>query len=233
MKKVMFIGCGGLLVFIILVAAFMYWGMNALTSRFVESFTSEQPVTLPKSALTPEEQTSLEQKLESFQKSMNAGQEGVLELDKEEFNHWLQMITSEPLEKFPDLPEWKEMVYADFTNNLIVAHLSIPLDSLKEIVFLKAAQGRYFNGIAKFKPQKIGANQPYLQMVELSVNGEPVPRDQIKSVHTKGDLEGFSDHPEVKEWMAGLDSFKVEDGMLILRSKAHDSREVEVPQGNP
>jgi len=224
MKKIFLIGCGGMVAFISIVVFLVYWGMTTVTTRFVEELTSENPVTLPVSEFSDHQKKVFDEKMKQFRNAHDIRKEMVIEMDKDEFNHWLKEMTSEPLKKFPRLPEWNEMVYTHFTNNLISAQVSVPLDPISDFIFLKAAKGRYFNGNALFEPRKNDQGLYGLQLVGLTVNGERVAPDKLKSVHTKKSYKDWSGRPEVHEWVSSLKAVEVRDGKIILTTRAADQQ---------
>jgi hypothetical protein len=179
-----------------------YFGYRWLIAKALE-YTDDSPMEMPALALDEEQQQAVQQRWESFQESLKAGQGDTLELTDEELNALLQ--TNDKV---------AGRIHVEIQDDRLRGRVSLPLDALG----IKPLRGRYFNAEASFEVALVG-QQLVVHMQEAQVKGEPVPEEFMAQLRRENLAKEFGREPEQAEMLRKFESIEVRDGKIILRSR--------------
>jgi len=222
------LGCGCLVVVILSVIAVVAVYQiakktMAAVAASVEQYTEEQPMELPKVALTEQQIQALNARVEAFGEAINAGQTPEpLVLEGDEINALIRAND--------EAKEIAESVYLTIEGEQIKAQISLSLDQfvepLKEIPLPKALtqglaeaiEGRYLNGKAGISAQMAQSRlQVYLESVQ--VGDKPLPEEIMSQLRTENLAKDATNDPETREALSKIESLQISNGRLVIAPK--------------
>ncbi len=204
-----FYGClfASIIALLVLIAAgvagyFLY----RATDRFVQEYTSTEPRELPKVELPAEERRSLEDRVESFKKALEAREPTEpLVLTGDDINAWIESHT-----------ELKGKVYVSLEGDKVKAKISLPLS---DIIDIGMTRGRYLNGEAELKAS-LQDGIPIVTIQTIEVNGKQPPEAFQAQLRGQNLLKDIYRNPENAEQLRRLESVEIKDGRMIIKARA-------------
>jgi hypothetical protein len=207
-----FYGCLAAIVLALLMALVVgiagYYGYRTYL-RFVEAYTSPNPLVMPKVEMAPEERKALVDRVDAFQKGLEKGEDvEPLVLTGDELNAVLA-----------EKSEVKDRVYFVIEGNTLKGQVSLPLDQMR----LKALRGRYFNGKAAFHAS-LRDGVLVVTVESGEVNGKPLPKEFIDGLRNKNLAEDATKDPKHAELLAKLENIEIKDGKIIITARPKEER---------
>ncbi len=182
--------------------------------RIVAENTDTAPRELPKVELPVAAQQTLNKRIESFKKAIDAGVAAEpLVLTAAEVNALIEQNST-----------WKGQVFVTIDGEKLRGKLSISLDKFSNVlekIGIAVLRGRYFNGEVELKAS---LNDDILNvMIEsLEVNGRLLPKKFVEAVN-KSTVE-FTNDPKLADETRKIESLEIKDGTIII--KGRDAKKV-------
>ncbi len=173
-------------------------------------YTDTVPTPLPKVEMPPERAKELHARVDAFRAALDSGKATEpLVLDSDDLNVLIA-----------DNEDLRDKVHVDVEGDKVKGQVSFPLEGLG----LPAFKGRYLNGKATLK---VSLEDGFLRVTldALEVKGKPVPATFIDQLRAKNLAEEASRNPENAEAIQKLESIQVEDGKVIIKSRAREDAE--------
>ena len=204
-----FYGClfASIIALLVLIAAgvagyFLY----RATDRFVQEYTATEPRELPKVELPAEERKSLEERVESFRKAIDNGDQiDPLVLTGDDINAWIESHT-----------ELKGKIYVSLEGDKVKAKISLPLS---DIVDIGMTRGRYLNGEAELKAS-LEDGIPIVTIETFEVNGKKPPETFLAQLRRENLVKDMYRNPENAAKLRRLESVEIKDGRMIIKARA-------------
>lgn len=210
------LGCLGAFLFMILVVVggglTTYWWVTGQVNKY----TADAPADLPVVELPAEELEEIEQRIEAFKDTVEAGDTPEeLVLTAKEIN---ALIAKDE--------DMRGRVYVRIEDDLVTGDVSIPTDAIP------GGKGRFFNASATFDVS-LENGVLIVTLADAEVKGQKLPA-QFTEAMSKENLakEAYKD-PDVAETLRGFDSITIEDDKIILkpRVKKETSEVPDAPDG--
>jgi hypothetical protein len=201
------------LLMVILVAVGTFF-LYRFANRMVEEYTSTTPRELPKVDMLAETRQLLKDRVEAFQKAVEAG------TATEPL-----VLTSDDLNALIDEnPELKGKIYIKVEGDEIKGQVSIPLESLG----LAMVRGRYLNGEADLKAS-LSDGVLIVTLDSIEVNGQRPPEEMMKGIRQQNLAKDAYKDEKSSNLIRKLESLEIKDGKIILKVRAKGS----APTGSP
>ncbi len=199
-----FIGLG--VVFILVVGGGIWYAKGKLDEA-VNTYTSESAKDVESYEATPEEAEKAQSKIKDLRSAAEKGRAQTFKFTDREINTLIS-----------ESPKLKDTVYVDLEGTKIHATISMPLNK-KHFGGLATVIGedRYLNGKATFRVENTN-ERPELYAQKLSVKGKNLPKDFMKRLRKHDFAEVLYDSEKFQKIRQKLDSVKVEDGQVIVRT---------------
>ncbi|MGH9363527.1 MAG: hypothetical protein ACRD2T_16575 [Thermoanaerobaculia bacterium] len=170
--------------------------------QLAKQYTSTQPQPIPLFEPRPGQAREVQDRIDAFAKSADAGGAADLALSAEDLNAWLSSNR-----------EFRGKVYARIEGDQVLFDVSIPVGDLPIIgPFLK---GRYFNGTLGVKPE-IRRGELQLYPETAVVAGESLPEEAMKRLRREDLLRNTQDR-DFFEFARAAKSIEVRDGKVVLK----------------
>ncbi len=180
-----------------------YFGYQAYL-RLVNQYTSPTPVTLPKVEMPQEERKALIDRIESFKKALDDGEETEpLILTGDELNVWIA-----------EKSEMEDRVYFVLEGDKLKGQISFPLGETG----LPGVKGRYLNGQATFRAS-LQDGKLDVRAEAIEVNGKPLSQQLLTSLGSTNLAEDAFKEPENARVLNQLESLQIKDGKLVITAK--------------
>jgi hypothetical protein len=180
--------------------------------QFVVDYTSDAPVTLPKSNLSEAEIRAIRSRVDQFTDALDQGRGAQLVLTPDEINALI--------EHDPEFKQLREKVYVFIEEDRIKSLVSYPLDGLP----LKRVSGRYLNGTVTWN---LGLQKGVLtlRVSAVEVNETPLPPEFLNLLRSENFADHFMADADSARTIQKLDRIEVKEGKLFLSSRAAAPKE--------
>jgi hypothetical protein len=190
--------------FVILMGVIGFLGYRFL-NQMVDQYTSTTPQQLPKVEMSAEQLKTLKDRVDAFQKAVEAGTPTEpLVLTSDDLNALIQ-----------EKPELKGVIYVKIEKDEVKGQVSLPLDKLN----FGMVRGRYLNGEADIKAS-LSDGVLIVTIESLEVNGQKLPEDAIKELRKQNVAKDFYKDEDAAKTIRKLESLEVKDGKIILKVRA-------------
>ena len=209
----LFWGCliSGILfvVTIILIVALVFFVRGKIVDVMKE-YTEPTPAELPEIQLAEEERQAIVDRWEQFRTALDDGKEAELALTSDEFNVVAQQV----------VPEAADHAYFTVEGDVLRGQISVPVEQFgQKLLGTDQLDGRYFNASGTFDVF-LRNGLLVLQLQDAEVKGEPVPDEAMQQIRSQNLAENLANDPEKRELFSRFDRIEVEDGKIIMTSKA-------------
>lgn len=183
-------------------------------SQLVEEYTATVAEPVPIVELASEEVEAIERRVETYQETAEEGEATTLSLTAEEINGLIARN-----------PNLRGRVAVAIEGDELRGKISFPLENLGlPGVLFGGLRGRYLNGEARFQPILIGDGIMRIQVDELIVKGQPVPKEFLDQLNQGDSTIRFDQAGDGKgDFLRRLDRIDVENGAVILTSRGKRS----------
>ncbi|MCH6255245.1 hypothetical protein MLD52_01710 [Puniceicoccaceae bacterium K14] len=209
-KSCLIPGCLGLLLMVLIIGGVSFFAVKSFVNKSVDSFTSETPGEIVSAPIPQEDFTALQTRIDAFQQSLDSGESYELHLNDTEINGLI--ARSESLQTLKDKIEF------EIADSTIKADVSWPMDQFSNVPMLGALSSRYFNGKVEL--------DVFVENGELNVfllgaeaGGQTLPATFIDAISSENLAKEFANDPEVQEFVEKLESFKVENGQAVFKTR--------------
>lgn len=210
-KSCLLPGCLGLVIMCVIIAGVSFFATKSFVNKSIESYTTETPTGLASTPLPESEYKALESKLFAFEKALNSDADPFeLSLTDTEINGLIAESKS--------LKALKDKMEVSLSGDTLLADVSWPTDQFANIPMLGALGARYFNGKLELDVSLENGNLEIF-LLGAETNGKTLPAALIEGLSNENLAEHFMDDPDVKEFVDKLESFKVENGQAIFKTR--------------
>jgi len=208
-KGCFFVGCLCAAV-VALIAALVVGFLTWRVKSFTESITDDVPAPIPALSLTAEEADEIGRKVGDLASAIDQNRAESFRFDQWELN---AAIATHP--ETEGLLKGK--VYLSIEGDRLKAQTSIPFDEIPGAADVPGLGGRYLNANVDLD---IRCDNGVLDIaVEgLEAKGEPLP-DKLRQRLSELIREKIAGHPRAAAGMPHIDSIRVADGNLIIRTR--------------
>jgi hypothetical protein len=193
------------LITIIAVAIGMFF-LYRFTTRIVEQYTDTAPMALPRPNLDEVQVQTLKQRVESFKKAAENGQDATLTLTGDELTALLQSDE-----------DFKDRVAVTVEGDKLKGQVSLPFD-------FPGLGRRYFNGSATFKAS-LENGVLIVTVDQAEVKGQPVPENVMEHLRKENLARDAYKNEEKARVLRRLKSLQIKDGTIIIQSRAKSPAE--------
>jgi hypothetical protein len=205
--KFVLIGCAVLLVLGAAGAIGAYFVVKGALTKFVEAYTSTEPLEIPVVEMPEDEVQNLVARVDRFKQAVEDGQPTEpLALTGTEINAILQ--------NDPDFEGVGDKVYVTVEGDTIRGEISIPLEDLTGF-----GEGRYVTGSGEFNVSLVGG-QPVVFLKSLTVNDKTVPQEVMQEFSQENLAKEMANDPQFKPVLDKLKSIEIEEGKLVITPKS-------------
>jgi len=205
-----FYGCISLVVLFLLGAVLaVVLVMNApkILSRWAVNYTDTAPAQLEKVEVPPAELRSIQERVAAFQQAVKF-QTNVVELT----------LTGQELNALingdPSLKDFKDRIFVTIEGSAIRGQVSWPLQDFGPIKL----KGRWLNGEVAFRPTlENGTLGVFVE--DVRVKGQSLPGPLLAQFKRENLAQGIQKDPQTAAEIRKMESLRVEDGKLILRTR--------------
>jgi hypothetical protein len=203
-----FYGCVFVIVSLVIallgLAVFAFVIYRTLT-QYVEDYTAEAPIALPKVEIPEERRKSAVDRARKFRDDVKANRKTApLVLTGDDLNALVQAS-----------PKFKDRVYLAIVGDKIKARVSLPLD---EFLNTSMTRGRYLNGEAQLKAP-IRDGEAGLVVDSIEVEGKPLP-DAVRDYFAEPNIVLNLDKNEDDDLLRRIFSFEIKDGEVVITSRS-------------
>jgi hypothetical protein len=198
------LACGAMLILIGL--AFI---IPRVLDSAIETYTDDKPATISLVTLSEGEREALENRVDEFTRSIDAGEWAPpLRLSETEINGLLR----EELDDFDGAVKFR------FRDNQVIGDLSVPLHTdFKLGPWERTLGDRFLNGQATFD-LSIESGELELSLSKFEVSGKEIPDWILSQIQNRLDRAGWLNDEDVQEIVDKIDSLEVRNKEVILRS---------------
>ena len=202
-KGCLFWGCLGAAMICLLVVGAFAIGAWTLRKR-VLGFTETQPASIPVAQVGSTQARRLKAKTSTFETALRRGRAGTFRFTDNDLNALVATV--------PDLEVWRGKAFVTIDGNRLIADASIPLDQVPGM------RGRYVNGKVELDVQvRDGRLEVY--PLGVTVKGKPLPPQLMAAFKTRNLAEQAQTNPNLRKALAHIDSLKIENGAVVIRTK--------------
>lgn len=196
--------------FLFLCTLFAGYGAYRYLRHLVFEYTDSKPIEMPVVQLSGTEVTNLQQRVEKFNKALEANKPvDPLILSADEIN---ALIANET--KTNPVPVH---LYFSFNQDRVQAQLSLPTDGFP----LRILKGRYFNGSGDFAVS-VHDDKLFLNIKSLSIKGKPLPERFMQPLRQENFADSWTNDPDFNNALAKLKELKIESNKLYVIPKVVD-----------
>jgi len=207
----LFYGCLITSIVCVIGLALTILGVRAVYKKAVADFTTAQPETIQKGEIAPADLTALQARVERFEAALqNPKEQQELILTADDIN---ALIANNP--------EFKSLagkVYVMIEGDQVRSQVSVPLKDIGPLKF----KGRYLNGVATIG---LGLENGKLRITlqDVQVKGQSLPATIMTELKKQNWARDVQNDRGAANAIKKFESIKVEDGKVILKSKAPEA----------
>ncbi len=199
------LGVAALLAVVGAVGVYQY--ISGQIDGFLENYTATEPVALPAIALEQPERAALEARLLSFAQALEGeGSTQTLTLTRDELNAALLL--------HPDTEQLADYLHLDIGEGHLTAQVSFPLGELR----LPMLRDRWLNGRAKLSAS-LSQGRLLVFFDEVTVRDRALPEEFMGQLRQENLAAEMQTDPEVRAFLARIESFRLEPGRLTIRAQ--------------
>ncbi len=202
-----FYGCviaSVLTVLMIIALAVLAFFATRLFSRFVEEWTSTEPMELPKVQASEEERKAVWERVGAFKRALDEGTASdPLVLSSDDLNALIE-----------DNPKFRGRLFTRVEGDKLKGQISYPLEGLGIPMF----KGRYLNGEAELKAS-LSEGILVVTLETLEVNGKHPPEQFLAEMRKQNLAKDAYDNPKNAEMLRRIESLEIKDGKIILKPR--------------
>lgn len=206
----LFYGCISLVVLFLIGAVLLgVLAINApkILSRWAVNYTAAAPAQLEKVEVPLAELRPIQEKVAAFQQAVRF-QTNVVELTLT--GHELNALINGD----PSMKDFKDRIFVTIEGSAIRGQVSWPLQDFGPI----RLKGRWLNGEVAFRPSlENGTLGVFVE--DVRVKGQSLPGPLLAQFKRENLAQGLQNDPQASAEIRKIQSLRVEDGKLILRTR--------------
>ena len=201
-------GCVGAILLVLILGVLVIVGYRYALKGLVGAYTDSAPAPIERVEIPAPQLSDLQQRVAAFTTALEKQDVSrELSLSADDIN---ALIASTPAFQY-----WKDKLHVLIEGDRLKGQVSMPL---KDIGLLKL-NSRYLNGMASFKVS-LDNGRLQVKLEEVAVKGRPLPGPVITEIKKQNLADNFQGDPETAARIEKFESIRVQDGKLILKSRA-------------
>lgn len=192
-----------------------YYGYRLLQGQ-LNQYTSETPADLPVIEYTPEQWTTLKEKIEKFKKTAEQGETPTdLILTADDINALLA-----------EDADMRGTIHITIHDGQVSGNVSIPTD------FLPGGKGRYFNASGTFDVF-LADGVLVVTLASATVQDEILPTNFVEAMREENLTPDTYNQGETADLLRRLESLTIDDGKIILKSRVDEPVSTDPDKSQP